>query len=118
MIKNEREYKITNAAAERFRAAIKEHDASPPKRNVAPKLRNVERDAMRSQLADLDRQLKAYDRLKNGSGEFSATLQELGVLLVQARIARRWSQQELADHLGVKMQQIQRYEATNYESAN
>jgi transcriptional regulator with XRE-family HTH domain len=46
-----------------------------------------------------------------------ASLEELPQALIQARIARGLSQKELADRLGLKEQQVQRYEATNYASA-
>jgi transcriptional regulator with XRE-family HTH domain len=38
--------------------------------------------------------------------------------LIKARIARGFSQKELADKLGLKEQQIQRYEASDYETAS
>lgn len=116
MIKNEREYRITHAAAEKFRAAL----AAPAraKKGNAPKLRTVAREAMEAQLADLDRDLKAYEALKKGTTRLAGKLTELGPLLVQARIARNWSQQQLADRLDIHMQQIQAYEATNYDKAN
>jgi transcriptional regulator with XRE-family HTH domain len=34
--------------------------------------------------------------------------------LIQARIARGWTQRELAARLGLRMQKIQQYEATEY----
>ena len=37
---------------------------------------------------------------------------------MKARIARRWTQRQLADALGVAEQQVQRYEATGYRSAS
>ncbi len=37
---------------------------------------------------------------------------------MKARIARRWTQRQLADALGVAEQQMQRYEATGYRSAS
>jgi transcriptional regulator with XRE-family HTH domain len=40
------------------------------------------------------------------------------MLLIKARIARRWSQRQLADVLGIAEQQVQRYESTDYPSAS
>jgi HTH-type transcriptional regulator/antitoxin HigA len=45
------------------------------------------------------------------------SLDELPNVLIRARIARGLSQRELADALGLKEQQIQRYEAEQYASA-
>ena len=39
-------------------------------------------------------------------------------MLIKARIARRMSQRDLAERIGLKEQQIQRYEATNYASVS
>ena len=43
---------------------------------------------------------------------------QLATFLIKARIARGLSQRELADRIGLKEQQIQRYEATDYASAS
>ena len=46
------------------------------------------------------------------------TVAELPATLIKARIARGLSQKDLADRIGLKEQQIQRYEATDYASAS
>ncbi len=75
---------------------------------------------MNSQLAELERELREYEALKEG--DFS--LEELNVIsgiatnLIKARIAQGLTHSELAQRVGIKEQQIQRYEATNYEAAN
>jgi ribosome-binding protein aMBF1 (putative translation factor) len=46
------------------------------------------------------------------------SIEELPKTLIQARIAAGLSQEELAGKLGLKPQQIQRYEATNYQGAS
>src|SRR5947199_184943 len=43
---------------------------------------------------------------------------ELPTALIQARIAAGLTQKQLAERLGLKEQQIQRYEATGYASAS
>ena len=43
---------------------------------------------------------------------------DLPSILIKARIAQGLSQRDLAERVGVKEQQIQRYEATDYASAN
>ena len=50
--------------------------------------------------------------------EFLDSFESLPRALVQARIAAGLSQKELAQRLGLKEQQIQRYEATGYASAS
>ena len=43
---------------------------------------------------------------------------DLPSILIKARIAQGLSQKDLAERIGLKEQQIQRYEATDYASAN
>ena len=45
-------------------------------------------------------------------------MEEVPSILIKARIAKGFSQRQLADALGLKEQQIQRYEAEEYASAN
>jgi ribosome-binding protein aMBF1 (putative translation factor) len=46
------------------------------------------------------------------------SIEELPKTLIQARIAAGLSQEELAAKLGLKAQQVQRYEANDYQSAS
>lgn len=84
------------------------------------KLAQVEIDAARAQADDLRAEIEEYDRLRSGSvSSFEASsLGDLATLLIKARIARGWSQRELADLLGIAEQQVQRYESTEYRSAS
>ncbi len=49
---------------------------------------------------------------------FLDSFEEFSRTLIQARIASGLSQKDLAERLGLKEQQIQRYEATEYASAS
>lgn len=121
MIANERQYRITRNNAKRFAQAIAELDAQARERLcVHPRLVEAEREAMKSQLADLHDELEEYERLK--SPDLSvisvASFEELAEGLIKARIARGLSQRALALRLQLKEQQIQRYEAERYASAS
>lgn len=120
MITNERQYKITRSEAERFRRAIGDLAKSEPHDNVHPRLLQAEREAMESQLADLQAELMEYDRLKSSDLSVIAisSFDELADGLIKARIAGGLSQKALAERLGLKEQQIQRYEAERYASAS
>ena len=115
MIKNERQYRITKAHVEKFAKAIQEMARSPH-----PVLRKAQLDALKSQLKDLQCDLKEYETLRSGKRKVVTldSLEELPKTLIQARIAARLSQEELAIKLGLKPQQIQRYEATEYQAAS
>jgi DNA-binding XRE family transcriptional regulator len=119
MIKNERQYRITKAHAEKFARTIAEAEACPNP-SIHPKLRRAELEGLSSQLDDLKRELYEYETLRSGKRRVIAleSIEELPKTLIQARIAAGISQEELAARLGLKPQQIQRYEATDYQSAS
>ena len=121
MIKNERQYRITRAQADRFSEALRSLEAKAVSQSdLSAPLLAVQRDALQSQLSDLEADMREYEALKAGSFNFERLkgISELPVLLIRARIASGLSQRELADRLGLKEQQIQRYEATDYASAS
>jgi ribosome-binding protein aMBF1 (putative translation factor) len=117
MIKNERQYRITRAQAETFARALTEA-SKRTRRN--PILKRLETEALRSQYEELRRELADYDDLQSGTRSVISveSFDDLPAALVKARIAAGLSQRELADRLGLKEQQIQRYEATDYRSAS
>lgn len=120
MITNERQYRITRSEADRFRKAIGDLEKAPPRDGVHPRLAQAEREAMASQLADLQAELIEYDRLKSADLSMITvnSFDELADGLIKARIASNLSQKALADRIGLKEQQIQRYEAERYASAS
>jgi transcriptional regulator with XRE-family HTH domain len=120
MIKNERQYRITKSAAEKFERALASFDAAPPPPEIHPLLRKAERDALVGQLEELRDQLAEYESLRRGKQPVVAlnSLAELPRQLVRARIAAGLSHKELAALLDMKEQQIQRYEANDYEGAS
>jgi ribosome-binding protein aMBF1 (putative translation factor) len=74
------------------------------------------RDQYDSQIEELRDQVAEYEALRAGQvSELELrSLTELTDALIRARIAAGLSQQELARRLGLKAQQVQRYEATRY----
>ena len=121
MIKNERQYRITKAQAVQFSEALRELEGNTAEElGLHPLLFKAKKDAVRSQLADLEEELRDYNVLKSGDFEFGQleSVSELPRLLIKARIARGLSQKSLAGRLGLKEQQIQRYEASEYASAS
>ncbi|NEQ81109.1 MAG: helix-turn-helix transcriptional regulator [Moorea sp. SIO2I5] len=121
MIKNERQYRITQAQAKKFEEALAQFDKNLDKREeVHPLLWKAQRDALQSQLSELCEEIEEYEALKSGQYKVLEleSLEELPLALIKARIAAGLSQKELADRLGIKEQQIQRYEDTEYASAS
>ena len=121
MIKNERQYRITKAQAEKFLLALRNLRADTDERYALhPRLRQLQEEALKSQLGDLEEDLREYEDLKEGRFEFEKleVISQLPKLLIRARIASGLTQRELAGLLGLKEQQIQRYEASEYASAS
>ena len=121
MIKNERQYRITKAQAAKLEAALEAFSSqSAGDRKTHPRLIKAQADALRSQLDSLRGELREYEDMKTGEtpppdlSYIAAVAQNL----VRARIASGLSQKELAERLGMPEQQIQRYEATEYESVS
>jgi transcriptional regulator with XRE-family HTH domain len=120
MIKNERQYRITKAEAEKFERLVGELEAQTQTDDVHPAIKQAEIDGVRSQLADLRAELKEYDDLRSGKHLLLETvaLEDLPRSLVKARIAAGLSQKDLGDRLKLKEQQVQRYEASDYSGAS
>ena len=120
MIKNEKQYRITKAQARRFEDALAELHRKERPANITSRLWQAQRDAAESQLRDLQEQVAAYERLHVGKSKelLLEAVEDLPKTLIRARIASGMTQEGLAQRLGVKPQQVQRYEATEYESAS
>ena len=122
MIKNERQYRITRNQADRFSQTLNNlrgHSRESTE-GAHPLIAKAQEDAIRSQLEDLEGQLREYESLKAGHFELGGLhmVAELPTALIKARIAQGLSQKDLAERLKLKEQQIQRYEATDYASAS
>ena len=121
MIHSDKEYAITKGELSKLRDALayaQSEDASAFANRDW--LRDVHIDAMESQIATLEAELSHYELLKAGEITFSKTysLENLPTVLIEARIASGMSQTDLAERLGMKAQQIQRYEASEYSGAS
>jgi len=116
VIANERQYRITKAELKRFEDALAAQVASGPSPNVHPRIHQALMDATRSEIDELRSQLERYDDLRSGrvAQRTLTSLRELPIALIEARIAARLTQRELANRLGVVEQQVQRWEANDY----
>lgn len=66
MIKNERQYRITQALAAKFRTTLNELTTTPRPKNIHPKLWEAQKAGVQSQLRDLEAELREYESLKSG----------------------------------------------------
>lgn len=117
MIKNEKQYQTTCKKLEEFREAVL---LLKNKMDMDLDLRNIQLGALQAQIEVLDGDLEEYLKLKKKqiTQLEIKNLRELPEVMIKARIAKGLTQAELADKLNMKVQQIQRYELDNYESAS
>ena len=89
-------------------------------KGLDPRLHRAMGEGMQSQIEELRGELEEYERLRGAAIRDLelGSLDELPLLLIRARVAQGLTQKELARRLGMKEQQIQRYESTNYKSAS
>jgi len=121
VITNERQYKITKGQLAKLQEGIREFNLEEAAERIGSKtLAKAEFDGLKSEVEVLENQLHEYERLKSGAiTNFEAnSLEELPSMLIRARIAQQLSQRELGELIGVKEQQIQRYESEEYASAS
>ncbi|MBB6239650.1 HTH-type transcriptional regulator/antitoxin HigA [Pedobacter sp. AK013] len=121
MITNDRQHKITKARLDEFKHALDFHlSSSPQHENVHPKIIKAYQDSIETQISELENEIFEYEELKAGNILITEIrdLKELPLMLIKARIANGMTQLKLAEKLGMKMQQIQRYESENYGSVS
>ena len=121
MIRNERQYKITKQQLLKLKQGLKDFDLKEVEQRVgAETLAVAELNALKSEIAILTDQLREYELLRSGEiTQFKASnLGDLPRILIRARIAQGLTQRELAERVGLKEQQIQRYESEEYAKAS
>lgn len=122
MLQNEREYQNTKLQLEKLEAALCQAKAKFELRPELPKeVRQGHINGISLLIGDLEAQISEYENLRDGevkSLALDAVLLQLPETLVRARIARGWTQRELAQALGTSEQQVQKDEAGAYAKAS
>jgi HTH-type transcriptional regulator/antitoxin HipB len=118
MIKNQKQASLTK---EKLKMLLQEQEAfenSAADKGKAELL--LGRNSFEALIGDLQAEINEYEQLTQGNLHIieGRHLEDTARLLISARIAQKISQRELAQRLGIQEQQVQRYEATDYESAN
>ena len=120
-ITNQWQYRHAKAQAEKFAEVLAHFDERPESHpGVHPRLIRAQKETVASELEALREEIKKYEKLRRKKVGVSRLrfISELPETLVKARIASGLTQAALAKKLGLKPQQIQRYEATNYAQAS
>ena len=121
MIKNEVQYKMTKTSLEGFATRLNWLMENPEARiDLDPIIAKAEEDALESTIEELREELRDYDRTKAGGVNLEVLLavDKIAGVLINARIARGFTQRQLANMVGLKEQQIQRYEARDYANVD
>jgi ribosome-binding protein aMBF1 (putative translation factor) len=118
MLRNEIEYRHAKRQLEDLQAEIEKRSLAVER--DAPENSRAVVDALEMKIDDIKREIADYEDLKNGRVlEFQARdLDDLGEMVTKWRIARGWSQADLAEALGTHQQQIQRYERNDWQKIN
>jgi len=117
MIKNQKQVSITKERLSELQYAMD----SLRKEDVVSKFdHQLATNSLTAMIKDLQGQLDTYNSLVHGNFHClqAKNLREIPHVLIAARLAQKLSQEALGERLGLKGQQIQRYEATDYETAS
>ncbi|MBA3831714.1 MAG: helix-turn-helix transcriptional regulator [Chthoniobacterales bacterium] len=116
MISNERQYRITRARLKDFESALSEVAATGTSATVSSELLALQQEALSSQREELAAEIDEYERLRSGEQTIieASSLAEFPRALIAGRVVRGLTQKQLGEKIGVKEQQIQRWESTGY----
>ena len=118
ILQNERQYDFAKIQLATLEAALSDAHESPP--DLPTIARRAHESGIKILMSDLREQLAEYERLRAGQVKSLAldeVLSQLPATLVRARIARGWTQRDLARELGTSEQQVQKDEAGAYARA-
>ena len=116
MIQNEHQYKVTQNKLKDLEQALAE--LFQIKDTLHLRKFSSRKNGLQITIDSLKKEIEEYDALKQERTPIKiASIQELPLALIKARIAMGMTQKELAEKMGVKEQQVQRDEANQYSSA-
>ena len=116
MIQNEYQYKISQAKIKELQQEAIELNKT--KNELHPRQFKIRQNGLEGMMDDIISEINKYDQLKEHPLFIKIdSFNEIPVALIKARIALGMTQKDLAEKLGMKEQQIQRYEANQYSSA-
>lgn len=116
MIQNQREYSVTKGQISLLESALAHSRTVEGKTD--PRVYRAMIVGIEGQIEELRQQLREYEELKEARKLKLRGADDLPPMLIKARVARGYTQKELAQRLNIKPQQVQRYEATEYRSAS
>jgi transcriptional regulator with XRE-family HTH domain len=118
MIKNQKQAGITRNKLAELNEAKRELEFRKAK--YEPIEYELAENSINGMIEDLENQIKTYETLVNGNFHClkPKNIEDIPNILIAARLSQQMSQKELADILGIKEQQVQRYEASDFEGTS
>ena len=116
MIKNRKQYLASKTQVDRLNDTLtlsRDHHVEMDSRIYEAMIAGIE-----SQLQDIQQEIGEYEKLEQDKELPVGTLDSIGILLIKARIACEYTQKVLAERVGCKEQQIQKYESEEYRTAS
>jgi transcriptional regulator with XRE-family HTH domain len=120
MIKNDRQYRVTKAQLKAFQDALEQARSAKPPSDIDPAIVEANTRGLESEHNELRRKIEEYEALQKSDVVIFEIddLAQLPHVLIKSRIASNLTQKDLAIRLGVKEQQVQRWEANDYSGAS
>src|SRR5258708_4066297 len=111
----DRQYKASKASIRNFELELAKLDDD---HDLTAEQRELLSAAYRNQIDDIATEAQAYEALRDGAVRLEPieSMEALRLALIHGRIARGWTQAQLADALGVSEQQVQKDEMNRYAS--
>jgi HTH-type transcriptional regulator / antitoxin HigA len=120
MIQNERQYEVTKRQLAMLAESLAQAREYPNLAQPAV-FRQAGLNGVRFLMEDLEAEIAEYEKLRAGqvpSLPLASVLDDLPTALTRARIARGWTQRDLANTLGTTEQQVQKDERGGYAKAS
>ncbi len=115
MIKNSKQLEVSKNRLREFQSALSELQSSVEQAHII--LHKAQISAIKSSIEGLEKEIEIYESLKKGAicHIKGGNIEEIARMLIQTRLAKGMTQAKLGEEIGIDQQQIQRYEATDYE---
>ena len=116
MIQNQRQYKVTRGQIAKLQGALAASRQAEGR--MHPRVYEAMITGIEGEIQKLRGQLREFDELQSAAVLRLGSAEEIGPILIKARVARGMTQKDLAEAIKIQPQQIQKYEATEYRSAS
>jgi HTH-type transcriptional regulator/antitoxin HipB len=120
MIQNDHQFEVTKDKLAKLAVSLEEMQSNPDPQ-LPEDVRRSDQFSLQYLMDELKAELVEYEKLRAGQVRCVAlpsVLDDLPGALTRARIARGWTQRELAHSLGVREQQVQKDEQGGYAKAS